>query len=141
MTELLHRETSRCIVQVFHQVYAEPGAGFLESVYAAALVHALRQQSIEVEREAPVTVYFRGCAVGVFRVDVLVERKVAVELKAVRVIDPSHEAQLLNYLRATNLEVGLLLNFGPKAELRRFAFSNDRKLLKGANVTMPPIGA
>jgi GxxExxY protein len=128
MTELLHRETSRCIVQAFHQVYAELGTGFLESVYAAALVHALRQQTIEVEREVPVTVYFRGCAVGVFRVDVLVERRVAVELKAARVIDPSHEAQLLNYLRATDLEVGLLLNFGRKAEVRRFAFSNERKL-------------
>lgn len=132
MTALLHRETSRCIVRAFRQVYAELGTGFLESVYAAALACVLRQQEIEVEREVPVTVHFRGCPVGVFRVDVLVERKVAVELKAVRVIDPSHVAQLLNYLRATNLEVGLLMNFGPKAEVRRLAFSNDRKRLPRA---------
>lgn len=83
MTALLHRETSRCIVRAFRQVYAELGTGFLESVYAAALVCALRQQEVEVEREVPVTVHFRGYPVGVFRVDVLVARKVAVELKAV----------------------------------------------------------
>ena len=80
-----------------------------------------------VIQQAPISVYFRGQLVGDFRADLLVNDEVIVELKAARAIESAHEAQLMNYLRATRIEVGLLMNFGPKAEFRRFIFDNDRK--------------
>jgi GxxExxY protein len=103
------------------------GFGFLEKVYENALVIALRQMEVTVEQQAKIPVYFAGQIVGEYNADLLVENCVIVELKAVQRIAPEHEAQLLNYLRATPYEVGLLLNFGPKPEFRRKAFSNDRK--------------
>jgi len=77
-----------------------------------------------------VPVWFRGHAVGDFTADVLVEKKVLLELKAVRTLDSAHEAQLLNYLRATEIEVGLLFNFGIKPEFKRLAFDNSRKRVR-----------
>jgi len=91
------------------------------------MIVALRQAGLTVESKVPVQVWFRGQQVGNFEVDILVDRCVLLELKAARALDPAHEAQTLNYLRATPIEVGLLLNFGPKPQVRRFAFGNDRK--------------
>jgi GxxExxY protein len=88
---------------------------------------ALLDSGLKVERQFPTPVWFRGRQIGDFRADLLIEGKVLVELKSAKAIDPSHEAQLLNYLRATEIEVGLLFNFGPKAQFRRLAFENERK--------------
>ena len=112
----------------FYQVSRELGSGFLESVYQAAVAIVLRQMGVRVEEQAPVNVRFRGVPVGSFRIDLLVESAVAVELKASRVLDRSHEAQLLNYLRASDLEVGLLLNFGTRPTFKRLAYANQRKV-------------
>ena len=112
----------------FYRVYNELGTGFLESVYEAAMVVVLDGMGMRVERQAPVTVYFRGVAIGSFKIDLLVESAIAVELKASRALDSAHEAQLLNYLRATDLEVGLLLNFGERPSFKRLAYANQRKL-------------
>jgi GxxExxY protein len=121
------RWVSEAILGGFYQVYRELRPGFLESVYETALAIVLRDMGLRVEQQAPVNVHFRGVTVGVFRIDLLVESAVAVELKTSRILDPSHEAQLLNYLGASDLEVGLLLNFGQRPSFKRLAFSNARK--------------
>ncbi len=108
-------------------VYPGLGYGFLEKVYENALVIALRQTGVKVEQQAKIVIRFAGQVVGEYYADLLVEDCVIVELKAAQSIVPEHEAQLLNYLRATPYEVGLLLNFGPKPEFCRKAFDNDRK--------------
>jgi len=122
-----HRELTEKIIGVFYEVYNELGHGFLESVYEEAMAVALPQAGLKVERQVPLRVTFRGVVVGDFRADLLVESAVLLELKASRDIDPAHEAQLLNYLRATEIEVGLLLNFGPKPQFKRLVFENSRK--------------
>jgi GxxExxY protein len=90
---------------------------------------ALTDLGLSVKREVPVRVYFRARQIGAFRADMIVESRVLLELKSMRAPDPRFEAQLLNYLRATRLEVGLLLYFNPKASFKRLVFANDRKLL------------
>jgi GxxExxY protein len=115
------------VIGVFFEVYNELGYGFLESVYEEAISIALTEAGLSVERQFPTPVWFRGRQIGDFRADLLIQGAVLVELKSAKAIDPSHEAQLLNYLRATQIEVGLLLNFGPKAQFRRLAFENERK--------------
>ena len=124
---LKHRELTEKIIGVFYDVYNELGHGFLESVYEAAMAIALAEADLDVERQHPIPVWFRGQQVGDFRADLLVEKAVILEFKAARALEPSHEAQLLNYLRATPIEVGLLLNFGPEPQFKRLAFDNDRK--------------
>jgi GxxExxY protein len=126
-SQLIHRELTRRIIGVFYEVYSELGYGFLESVYESALGMALSVAGLQVERQVPLKVRFRDCVVGSFRVDLLVERAVIVALKAVRTLESAHEAQLLNLLRASNIEVGLLLNFGPKPRVKRLVFSNWNK--------------
>jgi GxxExxY protein len=102
------------------------GTAFLESVYREAMILALRSKNVRVEREKTVNVEFRGETVGVFRTDLVVENCVVVELKCARTIDSNHEAQLLNYLKATKFEVGLLLNFGVKPQFRRMILETAR---------------
>ena len=117
------------IVGVFFEVYGELGYGFLESVYRSAMGMALRDAGLEVQSEVEAHALFRGRSVGVFRLDFVVERAVVVELKAAGGIDQSHLAQVLNYLRCTSMEIGLILNFGPRPQIRRVAFTNGRKRL------------
>jgi len=130
--EFFHKELTEKIIGVFYDVYNELGHGFLESVYREAMIIALRQVGLMIEAHVRIPVFFRGQLVGDFEADLLVERKVILELKAVRDLDSSHEAQTLNYLRATAIEIALLMNFGPKPKFRRFAFSNDRKSQRAA---------
>ncbi len=129
-----HTESTQKIIGVFYDVYNELGFGFVESVYETAMAKALRDAGIRVERQPRTQVFFRGEIVGEFRADLLVEEIIPIELKTTRAIDTSHEGQTLNFLRSTAFEVGLLLNFGPKPEVRRFAFSNERK----PNLNLPP---
>lgn len=122
-----HAELTEQIIGVFHEVYNELGIGFLEKVYQEAMVLVLRSKGIDVQSEVPVPVWFRGAKIGAYEADFVVAGVVLVELKAGKALDSSHEAQLLNYLRSPELEVGLLLNFGPRPQVRRFAFENERK--------------
>ena len=122
-----HKEITDIILRSFYEVYNELGGGFLESVYENALYIVLTGYGLSVERQKDISVFFRGNIVGVFKADLIINEKVIVELKAVRALDPAHEAQLINYLKATNIEVGLLLNFGRKPEFKRFVYDNKRK--------------
>lgn len=125
---LLHGELSEVIRGIFRQVYREMGYGFLESVYSAALACMFREFGIGAEREKPLAVYFRGIRIATFRADLVVESKILLELKAGPRLDPNAEAQIINCLRATDLEVAMLLYFGPRPLLRRFILTNDRKV-------------
>lgn len=127
---LKHKELTETIIGVFYDVYNELGHGFLESVYEKAFEVALTARGLDVRCQIAVPVWFRGHRVGDFTADLLVERSVLLELKAVRTLDSAHEAQLLNYLRATEIEVGLLVNFGIKPEFKRLAFDNSRKKIQ-----------
>jgi GxxExxY protein len=127
-TVLKHAELTEAIIGSFYDVYHELGHGFLESVYREALVVALAQKGMQAEREKMVQVSFRGNVVGVFRTDLVVNDKIILELKTARAIESAHEAQLLNYLKATDYEVGLLFNFGPRPQFRRLRLDNEFKL-------------
>ena len=118
------------IIGVFYDAYNELGAGFLESVYQKSLTLALEAAGLAVCSRVDSPVWFRGHQVGHFEGDLLVEKCVLLELKATRALDSSHQAQLLNYLRATGIEVGLLLNFGPKPEFKRLAFDNSKRRVR-----------
>jgi len=129
---LQHRDLTGRILRAFFEVYNELGHGFLESVYHRALRRVLFDGGLRVDSETRLTVWFRGEPIAEFKPDLVVENTVVVELKAARAIDPAHEAQVLNYLRATELEVGLLLNFGPRPAFRRLVYRNDRKTMPKA---------
>lgn len=133
--QFLHSELTKTIIGVFYDVYNELGHGFIESVYENALCMALREKGLEVHQQIAVPVWFRGKQIGDFDADVMVNRLVLLELKVARSIDEAHIAQLLNYLKATSIEVGWVLNFGPKPEFRRVVFGNDRKI---GNAPEPP---
>jgi GxxExxY protein len=118
---LPHEALTSRILEAAFEVSNELGAGFLESVYERALQIALIQRGIKVERQSPIQVMFRSEEVGQFFADLLVEDQIILELKAVHSLAPEHQAQVLNYLKATGHPVAMLLNFGtPKLEVRRF---------------------
>jgi GxxExxY protein len=126
--KLRHEMTTKAVIGCAFEVINELGAGFLESVYEKALLLALRQKGLSAVSRHPVTVMFRGECVGDFYADIFVEEKVIVELKAVKAIAPEHQAQIISYLNATGIEVGLLINFGnPRLEYKRFTRSKDYK--------------
>jgi GxxExxY protein len=110
--ELIEKQLTEQIIGAFLEVSNELGAGFLESVYVKALVIALTARGLKVQAQAPLEVRFRGHLVGEFYADILVEGRVVVEVKAAKALNAEHEAQLINYLRATAIKVGLLVNFG-----------------------------
>ena len=115
------------IIRVFYEVYNELGFGFLESVYREAMRIALKEAGLRVEAEVPVPVSFRGTLVGVFRADIVVDGRIILELKTADSISKAHEAQVLHYLRASEVEVGLVMNFGAVARFRRIEMRNNRK--------------
>ncbi|HSE47916.1 MAG TPA: GxxExxY protein [Terriglobales bacterium] len=125
-----HEELTEKIIGAFYAVYNELGNGFLESVYEESLAIAFVEAGIRYHRQFPVPVFFHGKRVGDFKADFVVEGLVLVELKACSVLDKAHEAQVINYLRGTKIEVGLLLNFGPKAQVRRIVLDNERKEIR-----------
>ncbi|MEY4877538.1 MAG: hypothetical protein RL708_2688 [Bacteroidota bacterium] len=122
-----HTEITAIIIQCFYNVYNKLGYGFLEKVYENAMLIELKKQGLEAESQKQLKVFYDDLEVGNYFADLIVEDCVIVELKAAESIVEEHEAQLVNYLRATNIEVGLLLNFGKKAEFKRKAFSNKYK--------------
>lgn len=126
-TDFKYKKITDIILKSFFEVYNELGNGFLESVYENALYIVITGYGLSVERQKNIPVFFRRDIVGDFKADLIVDEKVILELKAVRVLDHTHEAQLINYLKATNIEIGLLLNFGRKPEFKRFIYDNKRK--------------
>ena len=112
-------ELTKLIIGAMFEVYNILGSGFLESVYANALAVELRLRGLRVERNVMFEIFYRGIPVGRYVADLIVESQVVVETKVARAIEAPHRAQLLNYLRATGLEVGLVLNFGPSAQFKR----------------------
>jgi len=121
-----HTDVTNLIIKAFYTAYNTLGYGFLEKVYQNALAIELRKPGLEVIQQARIAVYYDGQVIGEYLADLLVAGVVIVELKALKRLLEEHEAQLLNYLKATPYEVGLLLNFGPKAEIKRKAFDNSR---------------
>jgi GxxExxY protein len=129
---MLHEEITSAIIAAYYDVYNTLGYGFLEKVYENALILELQKRGLTAEQQLPIKVYYEGQVVGEYFADLLVNSLVILELKAAEQIIKAHEAQLVNYLKATDHEVGLILNFGPKAEFKRKIFSNNRKpSLKG----------
>lgn len=129
MHNLLHSDITGKIIKAFYTVYNTLGFGFLEKVYENALAIELRNMGLQVTQQQPVKVYYDGQLVGVYYADLIIENCVIVELKAAESLCEAHEAQLLNYLKATEIEVGMLSNFGMKPEYKRKIFTNDRKRL------------
>ena len=127
-TDYIHKELTEKIIKGFYEVYNDLGFGFLESVYEKSLSLVLSEYGLDVKSQYPIIVNFRTKIVGEFRADLVVEDKIIVELKAVKTLLPEHEAQLLNYLKATRYEVGLLLNFGNRPQIKRLIFDNKRKI-------------
>jgi GxxExxY protein len=122
-----HQEITEQIIRAFYEVYNTLGYGFLEKVYENAMAIELRQAGVAVQQQEDIVVNYKGETVGEYAADLLVAGCVIVELKAARELAPEHEAQLLNYLKATPIEVGLLLNFGPRPQVVRKVYDNDRK--------------
>ena len=120
-------ELTDIIIQSFYRVYNELGYGFLENVYQNALYFELQNKGLEVEAQKAIDVYYQTQCVGKYKADLIVNDLVILELKAVDALITEHENQLINYLKATDKEVGLLLNFGAKPEIRRKVFDNSRK--------------
>jgi GxxExxY protein len=118
---------TRKIIGAFYTVYNTLGYGFLEKVYENALAIELRNLDLSVEQQKPITVYYASQPVGEYFADIVVNNVVILELKAMKQLTVEHEAQLLNYLKAKSLEVGLLFNFGPQPEFKRKAYTNTRK--------------
>jgi GxxExxY protein len=124
---MLHEELTGKIIGAFYTVYNTLGHGFLEKVYENALILELRKQGMMAEQQKRIDVFYDGQRVGEYYADIIVDECVVLELKAADEIAPAHEAQLINYLKGTTLEVGLLLNFGPKPQFVRRIFTNDQK--------------
>ena len=125
-----HSELTDIVIKTFYEVYNELGYGFAEVVYRNSLQIALIAKGLEARTEVYMPVLFRGATVGDFKADLVVNNCLILELKAADAIVRAHEAQLLNYLRASSIEIGLILNFGPKPELRRLVYENSRKQVK-----------
>jgi GxxExxY protein len=123
--DLKHADITQAVITAFFKVYNAMGHGFLEARYASALERELRNVGRHVAREYATRVYYQGEEIGYHRLDMVVDLTVVVELKAHPVLPPFARRQLMNYLRATNLEVGLLLHFGPKPKVERIFIPND----------------
>lgn len=124
---MLHREVTGLVIKSFYNVYNKLGYGFLEKVYEKALLIEFQKKGLHGVAQYPIKVTYRGIDVGEYFADIYVSNCVIVEVKAAEFINLEHELQLINYLRATDSEIGLLLNFGRKPEFRRKIYSNNQK--------------
>ena len=129
MNNLLHKELTDVVLKAYFEVYNELGHGFLEKVYRNAMYFELISQGLEVEIHQKIIVHYKGKKVGDYIADMIVNKTVILELKANSILVKDNVLQLTNYLRATPIEVGILLNFGAKPEIKRIIFTNDRKKL------------
>jgi GxxExxY protein len=124
---LLHKDITEEIISAYYYVYNELGYGFLEKVYENAMLIELKSRGFKVESQKIIKVNFKDSIVGEYFADIIVEDKIILELKSCEALVKEHEVQLFNYLKATNIEVGLLFNFGKRAAFNRKVFTNDNK--------------
>jgi GxxExxY protein len=122
-----HASLTDRIIKVFYEVYNHLGSGFLEKLYEKAMIIELEEAGLRVETQVSVAVSYKGRVIVDYALDLVVEDTVVLELKAVRIPTEEHAAQLMNYLRATKYEIGLLLNFGTKPKVRRFLYTREYK--------------
>ena len=122
-----HKELTEKIIRIFYRVYNKLGYGFLEKVYENAMMIEFMIECIPAVAQFPIKVFYKEKIIGEYFADILVDEKVIVEIKATKTLVLEHEAQLLNYLKATDIEVGLLLNLGPKSQIKRKVFDNNKK--------------
>ena len=122
-----HEQVTSLIIKSFYKVYNTLGFGFLEKVYQNALYLELLSEGLQVSKQRQINVFYNKVQVGEYYADLIVDDTVIVELKAHECLLEEHDNQLINYLKATEMEVGLLLNFGTKPEIRRKLFDNDKK--------------
>lgn len=122
-----YRELTERIINVFYKVYNKLGYGFLEKIYENAMMLELKKEGITSASQSPIRVLYEGEIIGEYYADILVDNKVIIEIKASRRLVNENEAHLLNYLKSTDIEVGLLLNFGAKPEVKRKVFDNSMK--------------
>jgi GxxExxY protein len=126
-SDLLHVGVTDIILRVYYEVLNELGFGFIEDVFRSAMLIALRDAGLQVAEKVPLRVWFRGKRIGIFYADIVVNGVVLLELKTGNAIEPRHEAQTINYLRASDIEVGMILLFGPQARTKRLVYSSERK--------------
>jgi GxxExxY protein len=124
---LLHQSITNTILKGYYEVYNELGHGFLEKVYQNAMYFELKARGLKVESQKEIKVYFKQQLVGEYYSDLIVENKVIIELKATEVLMNAHVAQTINYLKATPIEIGMLLNFGSEPEFKRLIYTNNKK--------------
>jgi len=122
-----YKELTEKIIKIFYRVYNKLGYGFLEKIYENAMMIEFKREGIPAVSQSGIKVFYEGEVIGEYYADILVDNKIIVEIKAAKRLVEENEAQLLNYLKATDIEVGLLLNFGAKPEVKRKAFDNLRK--------------
>ena len=130
MDSFLHKKLSDSILKTYYEVYNCLGYGFLEKVYQNAMYFELKEQGFKVEAQKQIKVYFKGKIVGEYYADLLINDSIILELKACECLMDAHQTQLFNYLKATEIELGMLLNFGGTPEFKRVIFTNDRKIKK-----------
>ena len=124
---LLYKDITEGIINAYYFVYNELGYGFLEKVYQNAMLIELRSRGFKVESQKIIKVYFKETIVGEYFADIVVDDKIILELKSCESLASEHEIQLFNYLKATEIEVGLLFNFGKRAAFKRKIFTNENK--------------
>ena len=127
MSSILHQELTKSIIKIFYEVYNELGYGFLERVYQNAMYYELKVNGFKVEAQKKIKVYYKEIEVGDYFADIIVNDLIILELKAQQDLVEANEFQLINYLKSTSCEVGLLLNFGKKPEFVRKIYQNNRK--------------
>jgi GxxExxY protein len=127
LPELLHADVTGSLIEAFYTVYRDLGYGFIERVYENAMAIAARALGLVIQQQLPIRVHYLGTVVGKYSADLVANNLVIVELKAAKELMKAHEAQLLNYLKATRYEVGLLVNFGPRPQHKRKVYENRRK--------------
>ena len=124
---MIDEELTGRVIKVFYKIYNTLGYGFIESIYHNSMIIELVKEGLSIETEKPISVYYGPNVVGTFSADLVVEEKIILELKAKESLHSAHEAQLTNYLRATDVELGFVLNFGKEPEFKRKYFSNEKK--------------
>ncbi|MDL1893800.1 GxxExxY protein [Sphingobacteriales bacterium CHB3] len=127
---MIHEELSNKIIRAYYTVYNTLGFGYLEKVYENAMRVELRKFGLRVEQQKKIDVYYDSEVVGEYYADLVVNEIIILELKAASAIIPEHEAQIINYLKCTRIELGLLFNFGSKPEFLRRIFTNDKKNIR-----------
>ena len=137
-SKVIHKETTDIILKAYYKVYNSLGHGFLEKVYENAMLIELKKQGLNISTQQNIKVYYESIEVGDYFADIIVNNIVIIELKATEELSRAHEAQLLNYLKATKIEVGLLLNFGKEAEFKRKVFTNTKRIERPASLSAMP---